>query len=227
MFISFLFQTQCTMPKLRIRMSRKNTASRPSSSPAPNSNTSNTPATPPAVPRAGPPMSLAELSVRLGAQRLRQEKAQARAAAEAAREAAGLSASESNASTEYTTPVSSQETGAEGPAPSQRGPLQPQTYFEQLFDAKTPYFDGPHIPKALRQRNPWVARDPPPKPESSSSQQKQQLQRHQPVRGPRKSPFRKHPKPCLTVCKSPKSCVHSYCHYHNLHENKTASSSSS
>lgn len=223
MFISFLFQSQCTMPKLRIRMTRKPTAPRPSPSPASNA-TTNTQTATPATARAGPPMSLAELSVRLGAQRLRQEKAQARAAAEAAREVAGPSVSESSASTEYTTPVSSQETGTEGPAPAQRGPLQPRTYFEQLFDAKTPYFDGPHIPKALRQRDPWVAREPPSEPESSS--QKQQRQRHRPVRGPRKSPFRKHPKPCLTLCKSPKSCAHSYCHYHNLHEKEKASSSS-
>lgn len=219
------------MPKLRIRKVRKLTAPRPVPVPVPSANASPQAAAPASSGHA-PPMSLAELSVRLGAQQVRQRQLKEQAEAEAAREAAARqTVSESSASTDYITPVSSQEQdpGAEVPSPTQRGPLQPSTYFQQLFDAKTPYFDGPHIPKALRERDPWVAREPPPKPQSSSFSSSQQLrrqQRHRPVRGPKKSPFKKPPKPCLTLCKSPQSCTHSYCYYHNLHEKESASSSS-
>lgn len=214
MFTPFLFLPQCTMPKVRTRRNRKITVNKkspvvplvaPDSAPAPT--------------QTARPMSLAEYSVRIGAQRLREQKAQARAdaaaaaAAAAAKEVVQPSVSEStSATTDYITPVSSQDPGAD-PPPTQRGPPQPLTYFRQLFDAKTPYFDGPHIPNALRQRAPWIARDPP-KPESS--------QRHRPGR-PRNSARKKPPRPQLTLCESHKSCSHSYCYYRNLHESESES----
>ncbi|KAG5355349.1 hypothetical protein CJU90_4388 [Yarrowia sp. C11] len=195
------------MPKLRIRKPRKIVVKNPGLvQPAPPA-----PAPPPAASPARtvhvpPNMTLAEYSVRIGAQRLREQKAQARAEAaakeaakEAARQAGG---SETSPSTDYVTPVSSQDD------PSQRGPLQPTTYFQQLYDAKTPYFDGPHIPKGIREREPWIARDPP-NPEPGQRQRFRHRRRRRTKKTSVTQP--------LSLCDND-TCDHGYCYFSKLHQ---------
>ncbi|KAG5357802.1 hypothetical protein CJU89_4277 [Yarrowia sp. B02] len=190
------------MPKLRIRRTRKiSQAKKPPAKLQANTAAKSQAPKPPQVPTVGHQVpegiTLAEYSMRVAAQRYEEKKA--RRAQEA--KAAAVSGSTS-ASTDYVTPVSSQD-----PGDTPRGHPQPDTYYSGLFDIRVPCFDAPSLPKGIHERDPWKPREPP-KVESS--------QRHQ--HRPRKSPFRKVPMPRLVRCFDDKTCRHSYCYYYNLHD---------